>query len=245
MTTIAELDRRFYPDLVDEHVRFDQMVRSCLRADTAVLDAGAGRGLVFPYDFRHHVARMVGVDRDPAVLENPNLSEATVADLVDLPYADAEFDVVFSKFVFEHLERPVAVLRELHRVMKPEAHLLIHTPNRWHYVTLAAALTPTRVHIWYRTKLGWDEADTFPTQYRVNDAKTLRTLAAKAGFRVHSLELLETRPIYLALHPLAYRAGIAYERLVNRFDALAPFRVNLLVDLEAVDRAGGAAKGKP
>jgi SAM-dependent methyltransferase len=245
MTTIEELDRRYYPDLVDEHVRFDQMIRRYLRPDAVVLDAGAGRGLRFPHDYRRSVARMAGVDRDPAVMENPNLTDAAIADLVDLPYGDAEFDVVFSKFVFEHLDRPVTVMRELHRVLKPAGHLLIHTPNRWHYVTLAAALTPTRVHIWYRTRLGWDEADTFPTRYRANDAETMETFAAKSGFRVHSLQLLETKPTYLALHPTAYRVGIAYERLVNRFDALARFRVNLLVDLEVVERLRRAPRERP
>ncbi|HWL89754.1 MAG TPA: hypothetical protein VNP90_00165, partial [Actinomycetota bacterium] len=89
--------------------------------------------------------------------------------------------------------------------------------------------------------LGWDEADTFPTRYRANDAKTMETFATKSGFRVHSLERLETKPTYLALHPSAYRVGIAYERLVNRFDALARFRVNLLVDLEAVERPSDRA----
>ena len=97
-------------------------------------------------------------------MENPNPTDAAIADLADLPYQDVEFDVVFSRFVLEHIDRPVTVMRELHRVLKPAGHLLIHTPNRWHYVTLAAALTPTRVHIWYGTKLGWD--DTFPTRYR-------------------------------------------------------------------------------
>jgi SAM-dependent methyltransferase len=236
MTSIAELDRRYYPHLVDEHMRFDQMIHRYLGPDANVLDAGAGRGLRFPHDYQRLVARMAGVDRDPAVLENPNLTDAAIADLASLPYEDGEFDLVFSKFVFEHLDRPVTVMRELHRVLKPTGHLLIHTPNRWHYVTLAAALTPTPIHIWYRTKLGWDEADTFPTRYRANDAKTVETFARKSGFLVHSLERLETKPTYLALHPSAYRVGIAYERLVNRFDALARFRVNLLVDLEAVER---------
>jgi SAM-dependent methyltransferase len=245
VTTIEDLDRRFYPDLVDEHVRFDGMIRRYLRPDAAVLDAGAGRGTMFPYDYATHVARMEGVDIEPALLENPNLTDAAVADLADLPFADGEFDLVFSKFVFEHLDRPVTVMRELHRILKPAGHLLIHTPNRWHYVTLASALTPTRVHIWYRTKLGWDEADTFPTRYRANDTKTIEALAAKSGFRVHSLHLLETKPTYLALHPLAYRAGIAYERLVNRFGALARFRVNMLIDLEAVEPAQVGVRGRP
>jgi len=233
MTTIEELDRRYYPDLVDEQVVFERMIRRYLRPDASVLDAGAGRGVRFPYDYRHHVSRMAGADRDPAVLENPNLTDAVIADLSHLPYRDAEFDLVFSKFVFEHLERPVVVMRELRRIMNRGAHLLIHTPNRWHYVTLAAALTPTRFHVWYTSKLGTEEADTFRTRYRANDPKTMELIALRSGFRVHSLELVETKPGYLTPHPLAYRAGIVYERLVNRFDALARFRVNMLVDLVA------------
>jgi SAM-dependent methyltransferase len=245
MTTIAELDRRYYLGLVDEHARFDGMIRRYLRPEAAALDAGAGRGAEYPYDYARHIARMAGADREAAVLENPNLSEATVGDLADLPYGDGEFDLVFSKFVFEHLERPLRVLRELRRVMKPGAHLLIHTPNRWHYVPIGAILTPTRFHIWYVGKLGREAVDVFPTRYRANDPKTVERLAARSGFRVSSLELFETRPAYLSFHPWAYRVGIAYERVVNRFDALARFRVNLLVDLEAVERTRPTPRGTP
>ena len=71
------------------------------------------------------VAKMAGADTDPAVLENPNLTEAVVADLSSLPYPEGEFDLVFSKYVFEHLARPAVVMRELRRVMKPGAHLLV------------------------------------------------------------------------------------------------------------------------
>jgi hypothetical protein len=88
MTSIEELDRRFYPGYVDEHVRFDERIRRYLRPDAAVLDAGAGRGVMYPYDYREHVARMAGADTDPAVLENANLTDAAVADLGSLPYGD-------------------------------------------------------------------------------------------------------------------------------------------------------------
>jgi ubiquinone/menaquinone biosynthesis C-methylase UbiE len=130
VTGIADLNRRFYPDYVDEHVRLDRLVRGYLRPGIAVLDAGAGRGIRHGYDYAEVVGRLVGVDLNPAVMENPNVTEAVIADLASLPLPSEEFDLVFSKFAFEHLNRPLAVMRELRRVMKVGSHLLIQTPNR-------------------------------------------------------------------------------------------------------------------
>ena len=42
MATVEDLERRFYPDYVDEHSRFDALIRRYLRPEMAVLDAGAG-----------------------------------------------------------------------------------------------------------------------------------------------------------------------------------------------------------
>jgi len=119
-------------------------------------------------------------------------------------------------------------------VMKPGGHLLIHTPNRWHYVALSSALTPTRFHVWFNERRGRVEADTFPTRYRVNDRTTIERLAMASGFRLVSLDLFETKPDYLFFSAIAYRLGIAYERVVNRWDALEGIRVQLIADLEAV-----------
>ena len=137
---IDALDRRFYSDYVDEHARFDDSIRRCLRPGMNVLDAGAGRGIRYPYDYGRIASRVAGVDVDPAVLDNVNLTDAAVADLAALPYPNGEFDLVFSKYVFEHLEHPLPVLRELRRVMRLGAHLLVHTPNRWHYVAFSARI---------------------------------------------------------------------------------------------------------
>ncbi len=46
-------------------------------------------------------------------------------DLYGLPFAEAEFDHVFLCFVLEHLTDPVAVLRELKRVLKPGGSLTV------------------------------------------------------------------------------------------------------------------------
>lgn len=234
VTTIEELDRRYYPSYVDEHQRFDALIRSYLRSDAQVLDAGAGRGVQFPFDYREHVARMAGVDVDPAVMENPCVTDAAVADMAHLPYPNGEFDLVFSKYVFEHLTDPLAAMRDLRRVLKPGGHLLIHTPNARHYVALISRFTPHRFHVWFMQKRGRAPEDSFRIAYRANTKAALERLAMRTGFRVVSVDFLETKPDYLFFSPLAYRAGIAYERLVNRFEVLAPFRVQLIADLEAV-----------
>src|SRR5437762_9190546 len=91
MNRVEELDRRFYPDYVDEHVRFDGLIRRYLQPNANVLDAGAGHGAKYRFNYRGVVDRMVGVDVDPAVLDNPNLTHAVVSDLADLPFAEDEF----------------------------------------------------------------------------------------------------------------------------------------------------------
>ncbi len=234
ITDVQTLEHRYYTGYVDEHARFDALVRRYLTPGSSLLDAGAGRGIQFPNDYREHVARAFGVDLDPAVGQNASLDAGAVADLDRLPFRAESFDLVTSKYVFEHLERPLAVMREIRRVMRPGGHLLIHTPNRWHYVALGATVTPTRFHAWYNAKRGREEADTFKTRYRANDESTLQKLAARSGFRLASIDLIETKPDYLVFHPVLYRTGIAYERLVNRYEVLRRFRVQLIADLEAV-----------
>jgi len=91
-----------------------------------------------------------------------------------------------------------------------------------------AALLPHRLHVKFNRSRGVEERDIFPTVYRANTVGRLRLLLEDAGLNVERLERFETEPEYLAFHPLAYRLGVAYERLVNRFRLLAPLRVNLI-----------------
>lgn len=46
-----------------------------------------------------------------------------------LPWPEGSFDLVVSVEGIEHLENPFAFLRELHRVLRPGAWLLLTTPN--------------------------------------------------------------------------------------------------------------------
>jgi hypothetical protein len=56
----------------------------------------------------------------------------------------------------------------------------------------------------------------------------MRSLYEAAGLEVQKLYQFETEPEYLAFSTPTYAAGVAFERLVNKFEALRNLRVNLL-----------------
>ena len=71
-----------------------------LRPGMTILDVGSGPGTI-----------TAGAGIDNLTFE--------VADVFDLPYPDAAFDVVHAHQVLQHLDDPVAALRSMRRVAKP------------------------------------------------------------------------------------------------------------------------------
>lgn len=70
------------------------------------------------------------------------MAKTLVADALDLPFADAEFDAVTVAFGLRNMADYAAALREMRRVLKPGGHLLIldfslpcgplRAPYRWY-----------------------------------------------------------------------------------------------------------------
>jgi SAM-dependent methyltransferase len=48
-----------------------------------------------------------------------------------LPWSDATFDCVAADSLLEHLDDPIADLREWRRVTRPGGRLVLWSPNRW------------------------------------------------------------------------------------------------------------------
>jgi SAM-dependent methyltransferase len=245
-TLVERLDERLYPGVPDnwDDELFRERILSVLRPDMTILDVGAGAGLVAQMDFKGRCARVVGIDPDERIAQNPHLDEAHVGFADSLPFEAGSFDLVFSDNVLEHLDEPERVFSEIARVLKPGGRLLVKTPNRLHYVPAVASLTPHAFHRFFNALRGRPAADTFPTRYRANTPSALRRLADGAGLSLSSVELIESRPEYLRFSPLTYWVGWLYERLVNGFASLARFRVLLVAELVKPPQATASSSSR-
>ena len=98
-----------------------------------MLDVACGGGLVV-CAFAPRVKRATGFDMTPAMLEQARRLgaekglanvEFRQGDATVLPYADASFDIVTTRFSFHHFPAPLAALREMARVCAPGGRVLV------------------------------------------------------------------------------------------------------------------------
>ena len=227
------LIQRFYSDPKYNGTSvFYRWVREYTQPNTVILNLGAGPPTLNRIrQFKGEVAEVVGADIDPIVLANPELDRAFLIVNGKLPFNDASFDVVLSDYVLEHVAQPVQFLAEVKRVLKPNASFFFRTSNLFHYVTGISVVTPHWVHTAVANKvraLSENAHDPWPTHYRMNTRSKLRRLAEQVGYSATEMRTIECEPSYLVFNPAAFMVGVAYERLVNSFEFLSDFRVNIL-----------------
>lgn len=195
-----------YAPIYERKVRWvDEMLESVFR-DARLLDVGAGEGALVER-YRGKGLDVVGAD---SAYESEHVKKA---DLLSLPFADGEFDVVLCLDVLEHvplLDQPKA-LAEIARVVKPRGRLLMTVPNLAHL--------HSRLKFLFAGKLTRTSAvERHPGDRPVAEYVELLT---SAGFDI------EQRGGIFPTVPLVFRAVNHYPKqlgwLVGVFDIVLPF----------------------
>lgn len=112
-----------------------RLIVECSRAgpEDTVLDVACGPGLVVAA-FARVVRHATGIDITPAMLERARAHAAGLGltnvtwrqgDVLPLPWPDASFSIVASRFAFHHFLDPLAVLREMTRVAAPGGRVVV------------------------------------------------------------------------------------------------------------------------
>jgi ubiquinone/menaquinone biosynthesis C-methylase UbiE len=101
--------------------------------DDRVLDVACGGGLVAGA-FAPHVRHATGLDATPAMLDQARRAAAEKrlantswdeGEVTALPYPDASFTIVVTRFSFHHFLDPLAALREMVRVCAPGGRIVV------------------------------------------------------------------------------------------------------------------------
>jgi SAM-dependent methyltransferase len=140
---------------------FVRQKAEAIRPGSRVLDAGAGDGV-----YRRFFGHCVYESADFGQVDKKYGELNYVCDLSTIPVENERFDAVFCTQVLEHLPDPLAVLCELHRVLKVGGTLCVSAP------------------------LFYEEHEK-PYDFFRYTRYGLRSIVERAGFGVHELNALE------------------------------------------------------
>jgi len=206
------LVRKYYSDVPSRESVMDEVIAPLLDGQQRLLDARCGAPLFLLNRYGPDAAFTVGMDVVTPSGKPEGRSVVTVGDLARLPFKDASFDLIVSRSVFEHLERPTLVFKELSRTLKPGGRLVFTTPNKYDYASLVAWVIPYSWKDFYlRRVFGEESYDHFPVFYRANSPRALRRVATESGLCIERLQALRHFPYYLLFSPTLFRIGMLYD----------------------------------
>ena len=129
--TVAERWDEIRTEYFTEHMRDEAIVKAQLPPKAVVADVGTGTGFVAA-GLASHAARVIGFDASPEMLavarrnlaqfDNVEFREATGDQL---PVSSEMFDGVFANMYLHHAPDPLATIKEMARVLKPDGVLCI------------------------------------------------------------------------------------------------------------------------
>jgi ubiquinone/menaquinone biosynthesis C-methylase UbiE len=109
-----------------------------LRPEMKVLECGCGSGIVtFELAKKITNGSVIGIDIDKdhvdsnnkkAKESNINNIKFELANVLELPYPDNSFDIVYMQALIVHIKTPYNAIREAHRVIKNNGHILLREP---------------------------------------------------------------------------------------------------------------------
>jgi ubiquinone/menaquinone biosynthesis C-methylase UbiE len=211
-----ELLTTYYSGMPSWTVMLDAEIKKYLPAER-VLDAGCGKDAA-------HISKYLGMIKEPYGVDLVDIAadqkiKAYKCSIEKIPAESDYFDLIMCNSVAEHLEDPLAVLKEFYRVLKPGGRLIFFAPNKFHYSSIVARCTPQWFHKFMVQKISGEDAyDTFPVYYKLNSVKDFTRLSELSGLGVQQIKGVRNYPYYLMFSVILFRLGVGFEKLTESWN---------------------------
>jgi SAM-dependent methyltransferase len=118
-------------------------------------------------------------------------------------------------WVLEHLPDPSRVFLEFRRVLTAGGGVVFVTPNSWNSNAWLIRMVPNAFHASFTVRLyGRPAEDTYPTRYRLNSLRRLRSTLPRIGYERERI-ILNGDPTYIAFNQPLFRPSVLLERLCD------------------------------
>ena len=149
------------PDILqtEDYDHIDRIQIDAIRAHArqlgrplSILEAGCGQR--WTIDLSGTEYTLTGIDLDPAALElrktkSRDLDVAIVGDISSIELPMESFDVVYSSFVLEHVQRADVALKNFVRWLKPGGLMILRLPERSTVRGFLARKLPHGMHVFF------------------------------------------------------------------------------------------------
>jgi SAM-dependent methyltransferase len=233
-TALTDIDSRFYREMgaggftrFDGTIQFYGRVKSLIKANSTIVDLGAGRGsaALDEVEYRRDLVKLsgpgrhvIGVDVDDAVLSNPFVDEALVYDGGRLPLGDNSVDMIVSDHTLEHIDKPRVFAEEIYRVLKPGGWFCARTPSLFSALAIISSAIPNSMHVRILKYVQPDREaeDVFPTRYKLNTTSSIRKYFLTDKWNDYS-HTWSTSPTYHFNNSVVYALTSIYQYIKKPF----------------------------
>ena len=157
------MNKKRHLELIEDCKQEYEMIESLIRNMASnsepihILEAGCGRQWPFRLEGIQYILTGVDMDKDALEIRKNTLSdlhETIEGDLCSVDLGTDRYDVIYSSFVIEHIQRADVVMKNFIKWTKPNGIIIIRIPDSYSVGGYITRITPYWFHIFYYRFLG-------------------------------------------------------------------------------------------
>ncbi len=163
-----------------------KLVCENIERNSVVLEIGSGSGQGMQNQDYPKVKKIIGVDLDDRVLNNPYLDSALCIPAHDINkhLHEKNIDCIYSQMVMEHIDNTEHFIATQLNLLSPNGKIIHSTVSKYYWISMINNLVPETTKNWLIKNLGSgrNSEDIFPALYNLNSAQQLCELSKKLSF---------------------------------------------------------------